>query len=125
MAYLNTIEELRVILKNKCRVDPARVLDVTPYLPHRDSEGKRLERGHEIQKWLDDNTGVPEESVLTPNYQVSDFMIIDDDRDMAHLKETNFLHIDGDLGLTIKDCRKLIKRLREPGNPVKEKMGDW
>lgn len=50
------------------------VVGVTPSL-HRDVDGNKMVRGHEIQAWLDANPGTER------------FIILDDEGDMAHLKD--------------------------------------
>jgi hypothetical protein len=102
--------ELKTILQKLCHIPENRIIGTTPYLPNK-------QRGNEIQSWLDENESQGSEL----KYEIDDFMIIDDDSDMAHLKETNFLQTDGDLGFTIKDCRKLLERFR--GTPTQK--GDW
>jgi hypothetical protein len=71
-----------------------RIIDKTPFLSSR-------ERGHEIQAWLDQNC----------KGQDVKFVIIDDDRDMAHLEpflvRTGFRY-----GLTVKKAAEVIRRLR-------------
>lgn len=53
-----------------------------------------VERGHEIQKWLDDN-----------KFE-GGFVIIDDDSDMAHLYD-RLVQTNGDVGLSDADCEKV------------------
>lgn len=65
------LDELRGMLER--RGFRGAVIGVTPSL-QRDTEGRRLERGHEIQAWLDENP------------HVLAFVILDDDDDMAHLR---------------------------------------
>lgn len=73
-----TVEELRTLLSNSgCKTY---VLDKTPKLKHPKT------RGDEIQQWLDDNKDI-----------VSDFIILDDDSDMAHLSHKLVL-VDNTLG---------------------------
>lgn len=109
-----TFDELKGFLKDKCGIPEDRVIDVTPL--HRGRKmsdyATHINRGDEIQDWLDKNTVVPEGSVLVPKYTVEDFMIIDDNSDMVHLTETNFLQTDPMLGLTIKDANKIIDRFK-------------
>lgn len=107
---MHSFSELQDMLEHY-GIPRERVLGITPVGLY-DEKGRSCDRGVEIQMWLDKNTKVPEGSVLTPKYEVEDFMIIDDDTDMAHLKETNFLQTDNDLGLTIKDVRKLVTRFK-------------
>lgn len=71
-----TVESLKKILQPAKLVSDA-VIDVTPRIA-------LTPRGNEIQAWLDSHP------------EVTDFVIIDDDRDMLHLKpklvNTNSLH---------------------------------
>ena len=64
-------DELRAMLAR--RGFRGAVAGATPSL-YRDAEGRRLERGDEIQAWLDAHPGVRA------------FAIVDDDDDMAHLR---------------------------------------
>lgn len=95
----DSLEWLQKMLLDQCGIPPARVIDITPAL--------RGERGHEIQKWLDDNT---KHEVLMPKYQVDDFVIVDDDSDMAHLMD-KLVQTDSRLGLTIIKAREIIEKL--------------
>jgi hypothetical protein len=67
-------------------------------------------RGHEIQQWLDENTVSPEGSLLTPRFEISDFVIIDDDADMVHLKEKYLYKTDNRHGLTFWIASAIIDR---------------
>lgn len=74
-----TLDELKDIAK-KSGINPDMLIGVTPKLPSQfDADGKyyrSAERGTEIQAWMDANNVVPEQIV-----------IIDDDSDMAHLRD--------------------------------------
>ena len=54
----------------------------------RSATGERYYRGHEIQKWLDENPGV------------ESYVILDDDSDMLDSQLRNFVQTDGMIGLT-------------------------
>jgi hypothetical protein len=66
-----SLDELRGMLER--RGFRGAVVGVTPSL-YRSPEGARLERGDEIQAWLDEHP------------EVGAFAILDDDADMAHLR---------------------------------------
>jgi hypothetical protein len=104
-----TVEELRDVLE-KAGVARDRVLDKTEVIYSMDSGyTKEIDRGLEIQKWLDDNAN---HSVLMPKYQVDDFVILDDDSDMAHLKETqHFIQTDYAHGLDYRTAVAVIHKL--------------
>jgi HAD domain in Swiss Army Knife RNA repair proteins len=66
-----------------------------------------LERGHEIQGWLDDNA---------KRYDVVSFVILDDDSDMAHLAARH-VKTNATLGLTdadVEQAAKILSRDIEP-----------
>jgi hypothetical protein len=84
-----TVESLRKILHPSKIIGDA-IIDVTPRLG-RLAEG--IQRGDEIQKWLD---GHPE---------VESFVIVDDDDDMAHLLP-RLVQTDSWHGFTFRDMDK-------------------
>jgi hypothetical protein len=90
-------------LKDIANIDASRVIDITPVM-------RGVQRGIEIQAWLDANANVPEGSILMPKLTVEEFVIVDDDSDMAHLTESKLVQTDNDLGLTLKNAREIIKR---------------
>lgn len=104
-----TVEELRDVLE-KAGVERHRVIDKTEVIYSRDAGyTKEVERGIEIQKWLDDNT---KHAVLMPKYAVEDFVILDDDSDMAHLTETShFIQTDYCHGLDYRTAVTVIFKL--------------
>ena len=74
------------------------VIDKTPVL-------RGQERGEEIKLWLKENK---------EKYNVQNFVILDDDGDMADYKNTaNFIQTNADNGLTMTDAQKAIKVLKE------------
>lgn len=82
------------------------VIDKTPtIMPVKFSQS--IERGVEIQKWLDDWEERSDEAV-------THFVILDDETDMAHLKR-HFIHTDGRVGLQPKDVRKAVNFLNGKG----------
>jgi len=94
---LSGLKRCRKTLKRNM-IDPKRVIDVTP----RTVKGIR---GIEIQIWLDGT-----------DYDVTDFAIIDDDRDMAHLMD-KLINTNGNVGFTwhkMQETAKLIG-LEAPG----------
>lgn len=107
---MHDLSELKSILKNTCGIEEHLILGTTPRL--RRPDGRSSQRGEEIQAWLDTNTKVPEGSPLLPLWSVQDFVIVDDDSDMAHLRDTNFLQTDYMLGLTLHDANRIIKRFK-------------
>jgi hypothetical protein len=98
----NNLSELRSILYMACEITPDKILGVTPRLPYDPVTKHSPPRGEEIQAWLNENQ---------TKTSMTDFMILDDDSDMAHLAKDHFLQTDSDVGLTIKDCRAVIQRL--------------
>ena len=105
--HFHDLPELRRILKTKCEIDESRVIDITP---RGGAKFSQSERGYEIQRWLDENTKVEEGSPMMPKYQVDDFIIIDDNADMVHLRDTNFVQTDPDVGLTYTNVAAIVKR---------------
>lgn len=71
-------------------IDPDKIIGLTPYV-----WGKR---GVQIQKWLDDNL----------ESDIKNFVIIDDDSDMVHLKP-NLIQTDRYIGFTIRQALKIIE----------------
>lgn len=59
-------------------------------------EEKQVERGEEIQVWLNEHPGV------------ESFVILDDSDDMAHLRKTNFVHTNPMEGLRQRDVDKAL-----------------
>lgn len=83
-----TVEELQYLLI-KSGFDPdIKVIDKTPVL--------HTERGQEIQAWIDEH-----------NF-TGDFIIIDDDSDMCHLKN-KLVQPNTYIGMTLYDFRKALK----------------
>ena len=80
-----TVEGMRLLLAHH-GLDAESVIGMTPttvLLP----DGKIAERGHEIQAWLDAHP------------DVESFVILDDDRDMAHLSDRH-VKTDNHVGIT-------------------------
>jgi HAD domain in Swiss Army Knife RNA repair proteins len=100
-----TVHELRELLHragfNGC------VIGKTPDCAHKTEGGlwHGAMRGNEVQSWLD----------LAPLYdvQVEQFVIIDDDSDMAHLADRH-IKTSFETGLTDADVDRAIKMLAEP-----------
>lgn len=82
-----SIEELQDLLLRSGFHPDINVIGKTPVL--------HLERGHEIQSWLDEN-----------NYTGS-FVIIDDDNDMCHLK-SHLIQCDTYIGFTFHNFRNAL-----------------
>lgn len=73
--------------------------DVTPRLWHKEFG---TQRGEEIQAWMNKE--------LEKN-EIESYVILDDDFDMLPEQMNNFIHIDGQVGLTDKDVFTAIKIL--------------
>jgi hypothetical protein len=65
-------------------------------------------RGNEILKWIKDN-----KDILSYNFyhEYKSYVILDDDTDMLLWQKDNFVHTDGNLGLTDLDAAKAIRIL--------------
>ena len=87
----------RYLMKAGFRPDRRTFLGVTPRL-HRTPEGEQRVRGHEIQAWLD------------VNLDVIDFVILDDDSDMAHLLP-RLVRTNCELGIQDGDIDRAIEML--------------
>lgn len=74
----------------KIRGLPGNIVDITPVYAEN--------RGREIAVWLSRNP-------------VDDYVIIDDDSDMLKEQLDNFVKTDPKFGLTVDDCKKVIKIL--------------
>ncbi len=68
------------------------------------SEEKQVERGEEIQVWLNEHTELG----------VKSFVILDDSDDMSHLRKTHFVHTNPMEGLTQADVDKALTILEKP-----------
>jgi hypothetical protein len=86
------------------------VLDKTPDYTRRPTPGglwlAQERRGHEIQGWLDENERLG-------RFNVTGFVILDDDSDMAHLK-SRLVKTSFDQGLTDADVERAAEVLRMP-----------
>lgn len=87
----------------KYRAIEAEVIDVTIDCTNLERFGTLIyydavERGHEIQEWLDRN-------------DVESYVIIDDQSDMLKSQSSNFVKIDPQKGLTKEDAYLCIKIL--------------
>lgn len=72
-------------------------IDVTPRLCRGNGDYRELERGHEIQHWLDNYEREP----------VDSFVILDDDKDMVHLMPY-LVHTPFDYGIRARHADKAI-----------------
>lgn len=102
-----TLDELRSILAKHGY--NGKVIGVTPDLSGRTTGlHVAVERGHEIQKWMDDRAREDARFGV-----VESFVIIDDDSDMAHLKprlvQTTFA-----TGITDLQVERAIALLKDP-----------
>ena len=60
------------------------------------------QRGEEIQLWMDKES---------EKNEIESYVILDDDSDMLPKQMSNFIHVDGQVGLIDKDVFKAIKIL--------------
>lgn len=77
-------------------------IDVTPRLRRAPDDFQELERGHEIQYWLDHYE----------REEVESFVIFDDDRDMVHLLP-RLIHTPFKTGITAEHADRAIAMLSE------------
>ena len=75
--------------------------DVTPRLWFSDFS---IRRGEEIKFWLDKES---------EKHEIESFVIIDDDSDMLPEQMNNFIHVDGQVGLTDRDVLTAIEILNK------------
>ena len=75
--------------------------DVTPRLWFSDFS---IRRGEEIKFWLDKES---------EKHEIESFVILDDDSDMLPEQMNNFIHVDGQVGLTDRDALKAIEILNK------------
>ena len=73
--------------------------DVTPRLWFSDFS---IRRGEEINFWLDKES---------EKHEIESFVILDDDSDMLPEQMNNFIHVDGQVGLTDRDVLTAIEIL--------------
>ena len=72
------------------------LMDCTPELP-------ASCRGDEIRQWLTDNVY---------NYDIENFVILDDEADMAEFTDKNLVQTDTNIGLQKQDAVECIKMLK-------------
>ena len=75
--------------------------DVTPRLWFNDFS---IRRGEEIKFWLDKES---------EKHEIESFVILDDDSDMLPEQMNNFIHVDGQVGLTDRDVLTAIEILNK------------
>ena len=75
--------------------------DVTPRLWFSDFSTRR---GEEIKFWLDKES---------EKHEIESFVILDDDSDMLPEQMNNFIHVDGQVGLTDRDVLTAIEILNK------------
>ena len=75
--------------------------DVTPRLWFSDFS---IRRGEEIKFWLDKES---------EKHEIESFVILDDDSDMLPEQMNNFIHVDGQVGLTVRDVLTAIEILNK------------
>ncbi len=108
------VEELRDVLE-KAGVERSRVISKTEVIFERNEGGfnREIDRGLEIQAWLDNWNG----QNMMP---VEDFVIVDDDSDMAHFKDTpQFVQTDWCVGLDFRKAMAIIYKFSSPEERVK------
>lgn len=99
-----TVEQLKQLFYNY-ELPSKYIIDKTPSLKGKEIviNGKTYsdtKRGHEIEKWLEDNKEL----------DIEEFVILDDDSDMANLMD-KLVQTDYDYGLTYIHAEEVIKRL--------------
>lgn len=82
-----TLSELKDILMHVGFWCPGRIIGVTPISSNYDKDFKGYDRGHEIDKWLNNQ------------YEEYNYVIIDDDSDMLKYQIPRFVKINPNLGL--------------------------
>lgn len=70
---------------------------------------KFVVRGNEILKWIQDNQNL----LGCHHYDFYDYVILDDDSDMLYGQRNNFVHIQGEEGLTKEYAEQAIEILGE------------
>lgn len=70
---------------------------------------KFVVRGNEILKWIQDNQNL----LGCHHYDFYDYVILDDDSDMLYSQRNNFVHIQGEEGLTKEYVEQAIEILGE------------
>jgi hypothetical protein len=70
---------------------------------------KFVVRGNEILKWIQDNQNL----LGCHHYDFYDYVILDDDSDMLYSQRNNFVHIQGEEGLTKEYTEQAIEILGE------------
>lgn len=95
-----TVEELKNILAPAKLVSDA-IIDVTPYF--RWKGGDDVARGHEIKHWLDAHP------------EITDYVIVDDDRDMLKSQQENFVNTSAMHGFQYADMLHALRILKVGG----------
>jgi len=95
-----TVESLKKILAPAKLVSDA-IIDVTPHFRWRG--GDEVNRGHEIKHWLDAHP------------EVTDYVIVDDDRDMLESQLSNFVNTSELHGFMHGDMLQAQRILRSGG----------
>lgn len=92
-----TIESMTQILHDIGVVD-FKIIGITPNLP----ETYTL-RGNEILAWVKENVSL---LGVKHYYEFKSYVILDDDSDMLYWQKNNFIHVDPEIGLSVRDiCR--------------------
>ena len=102
-SWRSSIESENIFTHNllKLKVFKYEFYDVTPRLWFSDFS---IRRGEEIKFWLDKES---------EKHEIESFVILDDDSDMLPEQMNNFIHVDGQVGLTDRDVLAAIEILNK------------
>lgn len=112
---LPSVEETAVHMSNKGFLFCDRIVGVTIRAYHYIIKGVHLSipRGVEIKQWIDTHIHSKGGKNWDYKYPGEDwnYVILDDDRDMLYEHKENFIHIDGEKGITKNNVDEAIKIL--------------
>lgn len=102
-SWRSSIESENIFTRNLLKLKGFKYefYDVTPRLWFSDFS---IRRGEEIKFWLDKES---------EKHEIESFVILDDDSDMLPEQMNNFIHVDGQVGLTDRDVLKAIEILNK------------
>ena len=102
-SWRSSIESENIFTRNLLKLKGFKYefYDVTPRLWFSDFS---IRRGEEIKFWLDKES---------EKHEIESFVILDDDSDMLPEQMNNFIHVDGQVGLTDRDVLTAIKILNK------------
>lgn len=100
-SWRSSIESENIFTQNLLKLKGFKyeIYDVTPRLWFSDFS---IRRGEEIKFWLDKES---------EKHEIESFVILDDDSDMLPEQMNNFIHVDGQVGLTDRDVLTAIEIL--------------